>query len=222
MDEYKEKRTPKNPIKFSVQLNPEQKDAKAIILENTITILKGQAGSGKSMLAAQVALDLLFKHEIEKIIITRPAVTSGEDIGFLPGSKDEKLAPFTMPVYDNMFRIYNKEKIEKLIEEGQIEVIPVGFMRGRNMSDCLVIVDEAQNVTHTQMELLLGRLCKGSKVIICGDVAQIDLKDKKQSGFDFICKNFTDVKGFAVVTLKTNHRHQIVEDIIHIYANYRS
>ena len=94
-------------------------------------------------------------------------------------------------------------------------------MRGRNMSDCLVILDEAQNVTHTQMELLLGRLCKGSKMIICGDVAQIDLKEKKMSGFDFICKHFVDVPGFTTITLKTNHRHQIVEDIIKIYSNYR-
>lgn len=175
-----------------------------------------------SALASVVALDLLFKKEVEKIIVTRPAVTSGEDIGYLPGSKDEKMSVFTAPVYDNMFRAYGKEKIQKCIQEGEIEVIPVGFMRGRNMSNCVVIVDEAQNVTHNQMELLLGRLCKGSKMIICGDSSQIDLKDRKQSGFDFICKHFKDISGISVITLKTNHRHPIVEEILKTYIDYHS
>ena len=108
---YAQKRKPKNPIKFQVSLNEEQKQAKSTILENKITVLRGQAGSGKSMLAAQAALDLLFKHEVEKVILTRPAVTSGEEIGFLPGDKDAKLAPYTAAIYDNMYRLYNKEKI---------------------------------------------------------------------------------------------------------------
>jgi phosphate starvation-inducible PhoH-like protein len=218
---FQDKKKPKNPIKFNIVLNEEQKDAKKHILDNTITILKGMAGSGKSMVAAQVALDLLFKKEIEKIVITRPTVTSGEDVGFLPGGIDDKLAPFTAPVYDNMYRIYNKEKIDKCLQEGLIEVIPLAFMRGRNLSNCCVIVDEAQNITHRQMELLLGRLCNGSKMIICGDIAQIDLKDKKSSGFDFICKHLKDVPGFEVYTLKTNHRHPIVENIVTIYQEYR-
>lgn len=212
-----QKRKPKNPIKFGVPLNEEQKDAKSVIRDNTITVLKGQAGSGKSMLAAQVALDMLFKREVEKIILTRPAVTSGEDIGFLPGDKDAKLAPYTAAIYDNMYRLYNKEKIDKEISEGHIEVIPLAFMRGRNLSNCCIVVDEGQNITHSQMQLLLGRICNGSKMIICGDVSQIDLKDKKQSGFSFICNNLKEVPGFAVYTLKTNHRHSIVEDILKVY-----
>lgn len=218
---FQDKKKPKNPIKFNIVLNEEQKEAKKHILEDTIIVLKGMAGSGKSMVAAQVALDLLFKKEIEKIVITRPTVTSGEDVGFLPGGIDDKLAPFTAPVYDNMYRIYNKEKIDKCLQEGLIEVIPLAFMRGRNLSNCCVVVDEAQNITHRQMELLLGRLCNGSKMIICGDSAQIDLKDKKTSGFDFICKNLKDVPGFSVITLKTNHRHPIVENIVNIYHEYR-
>lgn len=216
-----QKRKPKNPIHFQIQLNDEQKEAKRAILDNTITVLKGSAGSGKSMVAAQCALDLLFRRDVEKIVITRPTVTSGEEVGFLPGGIDDKLAPFTAPVYDNMYRIYNKEKIDKCLQEGLIEVIPLAFMRGRNLSNCCVVVDEAQNITHRQMELLLGRLCNGSKMIVCGDVAQIDLKDKKTSGFDFICKNFKDVKGFSLYTLKTNHRHPIVEDVLNIYQEYR-
>lgn len=220
MDNLKRK-TIKNPIKFSVNLTEEQKEAKSIILQNKITVLKGSAGSGKSMVAAQVALDLLFKKEVEKIILTRPAVTSGEEIGYLPGDKDAKLAPYTAAIYDNMYRLYNKEKIDKEISEGHIEVIPLAFMRGRNLSNCCVVVDEGQNITHRQMELILGRICEGTKMIICGDAAQIDLKDKKMSGFNFICHNLVGVPGFNVITLKTNHRDPIVEDILKIYNDHR-
>jgi phosphate starvation-inducible PhoH-like protein len=211
------KKSPKNPIKFLIPLNEEQKQAKSIILDNKITVLKGQAGSGKSMLAAQIALDLLFRKEIDRIILTRPAVTSGEDIGFLPGTKEDKLAPYTAAIYDNMYRLYNKEKIDKELIDGRIEVIPLAFMRGRNLSNCLVVVDEAQNITNRQMELLLGRICVGTKMIICGDAAQIDLKDRKMSGFHFICTNFKELPGFEVVALKTNHRDPIVENILEIY-----
>lgn len=207
----------KTPIRFLTQLNEEQKEAKSIILNNKITVLRGQAGSGKSLLAAQVALDLLFKREVKKLILTRPAVTSGEDIGFLPGSKDDKLAPYTAAIYDNMYRLYNKEKIDKIVVEGLVEVIPLAFMRGRNLSDCCVVVDEGQNITHRQMELLLGRICTGARMIICGDCAQIDLKDKSQSGFNFICTNFNEVPGFKLITLKVNHRDPIVEQILDIY-----
>lgn len=175
-----------------------------------------------SLLAANVALDLLFSKEIEKIIITRPTVLSGEEIGFLPGGINEKLAPFTTPVYENMYRLYVKEKIEKCVELGEIEILPVSFMRGRNFTDSLVIVDEAQNLTDPQIELLLTRICHGSKMIFCGDSAQIDLKNKKDSGYDFLCKNFTDIKGFEVVTLLKNHRHEIVDSILNCYSNYRS
>jgi phosphate starvation-inducible protein PhoH and related proteins len=211
------KKTPKNPIRFLVNLNEEQKQAKQVILNNKITVIKGQAGSGKSLVAAQVALDLLFRREVEKVILTRPAVTSGEEIGFLPGSKEDKLAPYTAAIYDNMYRLYNKEKIDKCVLEGQIEVIPLAFMRGRNLTNCCVVVDEGQNITHRQMELLLGRICKDTKMIICGDIQQIDLKDKKISGFNFICTNFKEVPGFEVVVLKTNHRDPIVEQILEIY-----
>lgn len=214
------KRTPKNPIKFQVSLNEEQKEAKSIILANKITVLKGQAGSGKSLVAAQVALDMLFRREVEKIILTRPAVTSGEEIGYLPGDKDAKLAPYVATIFDQMYRLYNKEKIDKEVSEGRIEIIPVGFLRGRNFTNCVVVVDESQNITHRQMELLLGRMCSGSKMVICGDVSQIDLKDKRMSGFQFLCTNFKEVPGFAVVSLKTNHRDPIVEDILKIYKEH--
>jgi phosphate starvation-inducible PhoH-like protein len=219
---FKAKRKPKGPIKFAIQLNEEQKRAKEQILYNTVTVLKGKAGSGKSLLAANIALDLLFNKEIEKIIISRPTVVAGQDIGFLPGDVNEKLAPFTAPVYENMHRLYNKEKIEKCIAEGEIEIVPVSFMRGRNFTNCLVVIDEAQNLTDTQTELLLTRICHGSKMIFCGDAAQIDLKDRKTSGFDVVCKHMKEVPGFEVITLEKNHRHEIVEHILDVYKNLRS
>tara|TARA_R110000751_G_scaffold56749_2_gene120865 strand:+ start:183 stop:881 length:699 start_codon:yes stop_codon:yes gene_type:complete len=218
---FKRKGRPKNPIKFKIQLKDEQKEAKSTILHNTISVLKGKAGSGKSLLAANVALDLLFTKEIEKIIITRPTVISGQDIGFLPGGIDDKLAPFTAPVYENMHRLYDKEKIEKCIADGLIEIVPISFMRGRNFTDCLVVVDEAQNLTDNQTELILTRICKGSKVIFCGDSAQIDLKNKKESGFDFMCKHMDTINGFEVITLLKNHRHEIVDSILGVYKGYR-
>jgi phosphate starvation-inducible PhoH-like protein len=218
---FKAKRKPKGPIKFNISLNEEQKIAKAKILSDVVTILRGKAGSGKSLLAANIALDLLFSREIEKIIITRPTVVAGQDIGFLPGDVNEKLAPFTAPVYENMHRLYSKEKIEKCIAEGEIEIVPVSFMRGRNFTNCLVVVDEAQNLTDNQTELLLTRICSGSKMIFCGDGAQIDLRDKKTSGFDVVCKHMKEVPGFNVITLEKNHRHPIVDDILEVYKSFR-
>lgn len=219
---FQQKRIPKNPIKFNLSLNEEQKSAKDKIITSDVSVIRGKAGSGKSLLAAQVALDMLYKKEVEKIIIARPAITAGEQIGFLPGTKEEKMAPFTAPVYENMYRLSGKEKVEKMVLDGQIEIIPVGFLRGFNFSNCIVIVDEAQNCSETQLELILGRLCFGSKLIICGDSAQIDLKNKKDSGFDFICKHMKDIQGFNIITLQTNHRHPIVEPILSVFEQYRS
>ena len=152
---------------------------------------------------------------------TISVLISGQDIGFLPGGIDDKLAPFTAPVYENMHRLYDKEKIEKCIVDGLIEIVPISFMRGRNFTDCLVVVDEAQNLTDNQTELILTRICKGSKVIFCGDSAQIDLKNKKESGFDFMCKHMDTINGFEVITLLKNHRHEIVDSILGVYKGYR-
>ena len=164
----------------------------------------------------QIALEKLFMKECDKIIITRPTV-SKEEIGFLPGDLREKMDPWVQPIYQNMYMLYDKVKIEQLITGGQIEIVPVSFMRGRNFTDCLVVVDEAQNLTDNQTELLLTRICHGSKMIFCGDAAQVDLRDKKTSGFDVVCKHMKEVPGFEVVTLEKNHRHEIVEYILDIY-----
>ena len=213
---FRQKRRPKNPIKFKIQLNEEQKEAKAKILENTVTLLAGSAGSGKTFLACQIALEKLFMKECEKIIITRPTV-SKEEIGFLPGDLREKMDPWVQPIYQNMYALYDKVKIESLIQEGKIEIVPVSFMRGRTFLDSVVIVDEAQNVTHEQMEMIVTRLGIRSKMIVCGDDHQVDLKSKKDSGFRFLYSAARKVKNMCAISLKTNHRDPIVEDLINLY-----
>ena len=214
---FREKKVVKNPIKFKVNLNEEQKEAKQKILDNTITLLAGQAGSGKTLLACQVALDGLLRKIYEKIIITRPTV-SKEEIGFLPGDLREKMDPWVQPIYQNLYILYDKEKIAKLIEEGKIEIVPVSFMRGRTFVDSCVIVDEAQNITHEQMEMIVTRLGLRSKMIVCGDTHQIDLKKKGDSGFKFLYTASKKIKNLEALTLTSNHRNEIVEDLRDYYA----
>ncbi len=216
---WTQKRKPKNPIKFKITLNDEQKEAKRIILENPVNVLKGAAGSGKTLLAVQIALDLLFTREVERIVITRPTVAK-EDIGFLPGDLKEKMDPWLAPIYSNLEMLYEKEKIQKLLAEGIIEILPFPFMRGRTLVNSCVVVDEAQNVTMNQMEMVLGRLGVGSKIMICGDTSQIDLKNKKESGLDFMNTISARVEGVKVISLKQNHRHPIVPSILDVYREY--
>ena len=215
-DVYRPKRTPKNPISFNIQLNEEQKEAKATILNNTITLLGGAAGSGKTLLACNVALDGLFRRQYEKIIITRPTV-SKEDIGFLPGDMREKMDPWVQPIYQNFYTLYGKDRMQKYFDDEKIEIVPVSFMRGRTFLDSCVIVDEAQNVTHEQMEMIVSRLGLRSKMIICGDAYQIDLRKKSDSGFKFLYKASKKVKNLEAITLQTNHREPIVEDLLEFY-----
>jgi len=215
---FQEKRKPKNPIKFKIELNQEQKEAKAKILQNTVTLLAGSAGSGKTLLACQIALEKLFMKEAEKIIITRPTV-SKEEIGFLPGDLREKMDPWVQPIYQNMYALYDKVKVEQLISNGQIEIVPVSFMRGRTFLDSVVIVDEAQNVTHEQMEMIVTRLGLRSRMIICGDDNQVDLKNKRDSGFRFLYTAAKKIKVLCAISLKTNHRNPIVEDLVSYYED---
>tara|TARA_R110002012_G_scaffold321444_2_gene549241 strand:- start:465 stop:1154 length:690 start_codon:yes stop_codon:yes gene_type:complete len=212
------KRKPKNPIKFKVQLNEEQKIAKQIVLDNTLTMLAGSAGSGKTFLACQIALDGLFSRRYEKIIITRPTV-SKEDIGFLPGNLREKMDPWLQPIYENMYSLYDKDKVTKYLADDQIKIVPLSFMRGNTFLNSMVIVDEAQNVTHNQMEMIVTRIGLNSKMIVCGDKKQVDLKRKSDSGFNFLYKAADHINGLSSVTLTTNHRSPIVEELIDFYTN---
>jgi len=217
---FKNKTKPKNPIKFKIDLNGEQKDAKQVMLDNPVVLIKGMAGSGKTLVACQVALDLVFKKEMEKIIITRPTVAK-EDIGFLPGDLKEKMDPWLAPIYSNLYLLYDKAKVDKMVEENQIEIVPFAFMRGRTFPNSFVIVDECQNITHAQTEMMLGRLGKGGKMIFCGDLSQVDLKSKKDSGISFFNRLEERIKGVRIITLKTNHRHEIVEEILKTYEEFR-
>jgi phosphate starvation-inducible PhoH-like protein len=213
---FREKRIVKNPIKFKIPLNEEQKNAKDEILNNTLTILAGRAGSGKTLLACQIALDGLLRRQYTKIIITRPTV-SKEEIGFLPGDLREKMDPWIQPIYQNMYALYDKEKVEKLISDGAIEIVPLAFMRGRTFLDSCIIVDEAQNVTHEQMEMIATRIGLRSKMIVCGDDHQVDLKSRRDSGFRFLYTAARKVKNMCAITLKQNHRDPIVDDLLVIY-----
>jgi phosphate starvation-inducible protein PhoH and related proteins len=215
-----QRRVPKGPIKFNINLNDEQKLAKSEILSNSVTLIKGQAGSGKTLVACQIALDLFFNRQIEKIIITRPNVASADEIGFLPGSMKEKMDPWLAPIYANLYMLYNKQTIDKMVENGDIEILPFAFVRGRTFVDSIVIVDEAQNVSNTQTEMIVGRLGLNSKMIFCGDIAQIDLKNKKESGVDFFKILESRVEGVKVITLLKNHRHPIVPEILNVYSEY--
>ena len=213
---FREKRIVKNPIKFKIPLNEEQKNAKDEILNNTLTILAGRAGSGKTLLACQIALDGLLRRQYTKIIITRPTV-SKEEIGFLPGDLREKMDPWIQPIYQNMYALYDKEKVEKLISDGAIEIVPLAFMRGRTFLDSCIIVDEAQNVTHEQMEMIATRIGLRSKMIVCGDDHQVDLKSRRDSVFRFLYTAARRVKNMCAITLKQNHRDPIVDDLLVIY-----
>ena len=216
---FRQKRIPKNPIKFNIQLNEEQKIAKEQILNNTVSILAGKAGSGKTLLACQVALDGLFRRQYEKIIITRPTV-SKEEIGFLPGDLHQKMDPWVQPIYQNMYTLYGKERVDPFIKDGKIEIVPVAFMRGRTFLDSVVIVDEAQNVTMSQMEMIATRIGLRSKMIVCGDNGQVDLKNSRDSGFRFLYNLGNKIKNFVSITLLKNHRDPIVDDLINAYEEF--
>jgi len=218
---FKEKRKPKNPIRFGITLNEEQKLAKAEIIHNDIVAIKGKAGSGKTLLAVQSGLDMLFNREVEKLIIARPFVTAGEDIGFLPGNVDEKLSYLTSPIYNIMHDLVGKDKTEKLVAAGSVIVAPFGFLRGNTFSNCFVLIDEAQNATMRQTELMIGRLGLNSKMVFCGDMSQCDLRNKKESGFDFFLKLELEVPKVKVVSLHQNHRHSVVDPVLNVFSTYR-
>jgi len=215
-----EKRKPKGEIKFQVSLNDEQKEAKKLILENPITVLKGMAGSGKTLVAAQAGLDMLFKREVERIVVTRPMVSSSTDIGTLPGGMDLKCHPWLMPIYSNLYSLYHKDKIDEMLMEGVIEILPLQFMRGRTLTNSFIIVDECQNLTNSETQMTIGRLGKNSRMVFTGDTSQIDLKNKKDSGIEFFKILEVRTNCIKIFNLKENHRHSAVKDILNVYKEY--
>ena len=209
------KKPPKGSVRFSLSLSPEQKSAKQAILHHPYNFIVGKAGSGKTLLACQIALDLFFKREINKIIITRPTVST-EDNGFLPGSEKEKMEPWLVPIRSNMRKIYNKPAIlEKMEKEESIELVSLAHFRGRTFENSIVIVDEFQNLTRAQFKMTLGRIGKGSTMIFCGDNQQIDLKDKNYSAIHDVPKIDNSQYVYKRV-LEDNHRHVAIDEVFEL------
>ena len=215
----KSKKSPKGTVKFDVTLSDEQKLAKESILTHAFSFIVGQAGSGKTLLAVQVALDQFFKRQYDKIVITRPTIAT-EDNGFLPGSEKEKMEPWLVPIMSNMRKVYNKpEKIQKMVDDGDVELVSLGHFRGRTFENAVVIVDEFQNLTRAQFRMALGRLGKNSIMIFCGDNQQIDLKDPNYSAINEVSK-IKDSKYVYKVILEDNHRHRAIDDVLKLLTGY--
>lgn len=189
------------------------------IKNHTITIGVGPAGTGKTYLAVAMAVTAFRAQQVTRIILTRPAVEAGEKLGFLPGDLQQKVDPYLRPLYDALFDMLGAETYQRLVERGNIEVAPLAYMRGRTLDDSFVILDEAQNTTNEQMKMFLTRLGFNSKMVITGDVTQIDLPDGKRSGLQDavrILKGIDDIAIFRF-TEKDVVRHRLVQDIIRAY-----
>lgn len=189
------------------------------IKDNTITIGVGPAGTGKTYLAVAMAVNAFRAQQVNRIILTRPAVEAGEKLGFLPGDLQQKVDPYLRPLYDALFDMLGAETYQKYVERGNIEVAPLAYMRGRTLDDSFVILDEAQNTTCEQMKMFLTRLGEGSKMVITGDLTQVDLPAEKKSGLRHAMTVLKDVEGIAVrrMTQKDVVRHRLVQMIVEAY-----
>ena len=196
-----------------------QKQYVEAIRKNTITIGVGPAGTGKTYLAVAQAVSAFRAKQVNRIILTRPAVEAGERLGFLPGDLQQKIDPYLRPLYDALFDMLGAENFQKCQERGDIEVAPLAYMRGRTLDDSFIILDEAQNTTCEQMKMFLTRLGFNSKAVVTGDITQIDLPDGKKSGLKDavrILKNIDDI-AISRLTGKDVVRHRLVQDIIKAY-----
>ena len=179
----------------------------------------GPAGTGKTYLAVAMAVKAFKAHEVNKIILTRPAVEAGEKLGFLPGDLQNKVDPYLRPLYDALFDMFGADTFAKHMEKGTIEVAPLAYMRGRTLDDSFIILDEAQNTTREQIKMFLTRLGFNSKMVITGDITQIDLPDSNKSGLIDAMRILKNVDDIAVMhfTEKDVVRHKLVQDIIKAY-----
>ena len=210
---------PKGKVRFSITLSEEQKMAKTNVLYHPYNFIMGKAGSGKTLLAVQIALDMFFQRKINQIIITRPTV-SNEDNGYLPGSLDEKMEPWLVPIRSNMRKVYNKPNIlQKMESEESIELVSLSHFRGRTFDNACVIVDEFQNLTKQQLGMVLGRLGKQSTMILTGDPQQIDLKFPNDSAIHEVPKVKESQYAYAI-TLLDNHRHEALDEILRLLQQY--
>ena len=190
--------------------------------ENDLVFSIGPAGTGKTYTAVALAVRALKNKEVKKIVLCRPAVEAGESLGFLPGDMKDKVDPYLRPLYDALGDMIPREKYKAYIEKGIIEVAPLAFMRGRTLKNCFAILDEGQNATHTQLKMFLTRMGPTSKIIITGDLSQIDLPARAKSGLAPALDMLQNVNGIGVVRLNENDvvRHRLVKEIIRAYAQF--
>ncbi len=194
------------------------------VKKNDIVFAIGPAGTGKTYLAVAMAIAALKNREVTKIILARPAVEAGESLGFLPGDLSQKVDPYLRPLYDAAEEMMTVEKLKSYVERNIVEVVPLAYMRGRTLNNAFVILDEAQNATATQMKMFLTRIGNGSKSVITGDVSQIDLPPKVQSGLVEIQKILKGIEGIEMVYFEKKDvlRHRLVRDIINAYEHYHN
>ncbi|MFN7567507.1 MAG: PhoH family protein, partial [Microcystis sp.] len=192
------------------------------IQSHDITFCIGPAGTGKTFLAAVLAVQALLEDKVERIILTRPAVEAGEKLGFLPGDLQQKVDPFLRPLYDALYEFIEAAKIPDLMERGKIEIAPLAYMRGRTLANAFVIVDEAQNTTPAQLKMVLTRLGFGSRMVVTGDVTQTDLPQQQESGLIAAQKILKSVEGIAFCYLSRADvvRHPLVQKIVSAYEQH--
>ncbi len=212
----------KTPKKSIIPRSEKQKEYVRALRQSDIVISAGPAGTGKTFLAVAVALTMLLEKKIERIILSRPAVEAGERLGFLPGDMKEKVDPYLRPLYDSLYDLFHFEKIQRMIEIGDIEIAPLAFMRGRTLKNSFAILDEAQNATDTQIKMFLTRIGENSKIIVNGDPSQIDLPNKSMSGLDKSKKLLSHLNEISIIDFDHSDvvRHPLVSKIVKAYSNH--
>lgn len=201
-----------------------QREYVAAVRDGELTIAVGPAGTGKTYLAMAMAVVALKNKEVERIVLTRPAVEAGERLGFLPGDMSQKVDPYLRPLYDALYEIMGVESYQRLVERGTLEVAPLAFMRGRTLADAFIILDEAQNTTPEQMKMFLTRLGASAHCIVTGDISQIDLPKGRKSGLAEAMDVLRGVEGIHIVelTAKDVVRHELVQKIVRAYEAYEA
>ena len=207
----------KSEIKYNVTLNEEQKLAKQLIIDNQIVIVTGRAGSGKSLVCAQAALDFLMKKQCNHIYVTRATIEVGGSLGFLPGDLEDKFNPYLEAFQENLEKCYDKLKIQELVKNKKVLAYPIQFIRGKTVDDVLV-VEEAQNLTKSEMLAILTRLGKTGKIIINGDNEQKDIKES-YTGLSYAIELSKTIEGIEWIKLKANHRSDLVGKILDLEYN---
>ena len=201
---------------------PNQKAYLKALLESDVTFGIGPAGTGKTYLAVAAAVDAFERDAVERIVLTRPAIEAGERLGFLQGDLTQKVDPYLRPLYDALFDLFGFEKTQRLTEKQVIEIAPLAYMRGRTLNNAFVILDEAQNTTVEQMKMFLTRLGFNSKMVVTGDITQIDLPDGRRSGLVDAVKVLKDVDDIQIIRFNERDvvRHKLVQDIIKAYEKH--